>query len=380
MRVLPGSNRLAATALSATALAPALALACAIVVAGLAGCAKDPGKAFGKSSRDGGGRGGSNGATRAQAVRVEALVVRPQLLRNTISTTGTLLANEEVEIRSEISGRVTGVFFEEGKQVHKGDLLLRINDSELRAELKRREAEEKQAASDEARKRELFQTQAISQDEYDKVVNALRMVQADREALESRLAQTEIRAPFDGTIGLRSISDGGYVTPDLVIASMQDVNTMKVEFAAPEKYVGQLASGTAVVVRVSESAQAYPGVVYAADSRIDSGTRTIKFRARIPHAGGALVPGSFAKVEVTLQEIPDAIVVPSGAVIPDISGESVIVCRAGKAGVVPVKTGIRTDRGTQITSGLAAGDTLVLTGLLQLTDGKPVLVQSLRTD
>ena len=95
-------------------------------------------------------------------------------------------------------------------------------------------------------------------------------------------------------------------------------------------------------------------------------------------AGGLApkAPGTFG----TLAAIPEAIVVPSGAVIPDISGESVIVCRGGKARFVPVKTGVRTDRGTQITEGLAAGDTLVLTGLLQLTDGKPVLVRGLGTD
>ncbi len=364
MALHPGSNRITTRTLAA-----ALALAALAVALLATGCGKRAGNG---AERAGGGR--------TQSVPVDAQIVRPQTLRSTINTTGTLLANEEVEIRSEISGRVTGVFFAEGKQVRKGDLLLKINDRELRAELKRKEVEEKQAASDEARKRELFDIKGISQDEYDKVQNALRMIQADKEAIESRLAETEIRAPFDGTIGLRYVSDGGYVTPSVVIASMQDVATMKVEFAAPEKYVGQLEQGTGVVVRVSESAQPYPGVVYAADSRIDPGTRTIKVRARVPNAGGALVPGSFAKVEVTLAEIPDAIVVPSGAVIPDIKGESVIVCRGGKARFVTVKTGLRTDRGTQITAGLAVGDTLVLTGLLQLTEGKPVAVRGLAAD
>jgi membrane fusion protein (multidrug efflux system) len=331
-------------------------------------------------SEGSGNRTNDSGAGKNPGIPVECLLIRTQTLDNSIYTTGTLLANEEVELRAEISGRVAGVYFEEGKKVRKGDLLLKINDRELRAQLKRKEVEEKQASDEEGRKRKLIDNQSISQEEYDKALNTLRMIQADKEAIESRLAETEIRAPFDGIIGLRYISDGGYVTPSVLIASMQDVNTMKVEFSASEKHVGQIGNGTEVMVRVGELTNSYRGTVYAVESKIDAGTRTIKARARIPNADGPLIPGSFAKVEITLERIPDAIVVPSGAVIPDISGESVYLCRGGKAKLVSVKTGIRTESGTQITQGLAANDTLIVSGLLQLTDGKSVQIKALPSD
>lgn len=311
------------------------------------------------------------------AAPVEAYVVRPQLLRNTILTTGTLLANEEVQLRPEISGRIIGVYFQEGKQVKKGELLLKINDSELEAQLKRKKVEEKQASDEEGRSRKLFETKAISQEEYDKMLNALRMVQADAEAIESQLAETEIRAPFDGKIGLRYVSAGGYVTPDALVATMQDVKTVKVEFSVPEKHASKLQNGTEITVRVGDSDQGKKGAVYAVESMIDPATRTIKARARIPNPDERLIPGSFAKVEITLEQIPDAIVIPSEAVIPDIDGETVFVCRNGKAVSVRIKTAIRTQRGAQVVSGLAANDTVITTGILQLTDGKGVQIKAL---
>ena len=323
------------------------------------------GKGNGKAADRSGGAGG-------QKVMVEYLVIHPELLRNTIYTTGTLLANEEVELRSEIAGRVTGVYFSEGRRVKKGELLVKINDRELQAELHRKEVEERQASDDVDRKRKLFEINSISQEDYDKSVNSLRIVQADKEAIASRIAETEIKAPFDGMVGLRHVSEGGYITPDVGIATVQDVNTMKVEFSVPERRAGQLKEGTEIAVMVGESTEGYLGAVFAVESKIDAGTRTISARAKIPNAHGALIPGSFAKVEITLEQIPSAIVVPSGAVIPNITGETVYVCKGGKAQSIAVKTGIRTERGTQITDGLAENDTLIVTGLLQLTNGKQV--------
>ena len=333
----------------------------------LGSCSKENGS---QMRRGGSGSGGD--------LSVEAQLVRPQLLRNTIFTTGTLLANEEVELRSEISGRVTGVFFEEGKRVKQGELLLKIFDRELRAQLKRKEVEEKQASDEEQRKRKLLEIQVISQEEYDKALNALQMIQADREAIESQLAETEIMAPFDGVVGLRYVSEGGYVTPSVLIATMQDTDPMKVEFSVPEKYAGQLKNGTEISVRIGDSQQEYKGVIYAVESKIDFETRTMKARAKIPNPGDNLIPGSFAKVEIMLAELPDAIVIPSEAVIPEISGEKVYICENGKARSVPVTTGIRTERGIQIVRGLNPDDTLIVTGLLQLVDGKGIQIKALK--
>lgn len=323
------------------------------------------------------GRGRGSGQN---LISVEAVLVQPQLLRNTIFTTGTLLANEEVQLHPEMSGRVIGVYIQEGKHVTKGELLLKINDAELRAELRRKQVEELQASNEEDRRRKLFEIKAISQEEYDKSLNALRIIQAEREAIESQLAETEIRAPFDGIIGLRHVSEGGYVSPSVLIATMQDTDPMKVEFSVPEKYARLLKSGTDINVRVGDDSEGRKGTVYAVESMIDPETRTIKARARTPNSDGQLVPGAFAKVEITLEQIPNAIVVPSEAVIPDIAGETVFVCKGGKARTTPVISGIRTERGIQIIQGLAPNDTLIVSGILQLTDGRGVQVKSLRAN
>jgi len=332
------------------------------------------------------GCGQKNGAQAARGgggiakTPVEASLVQLRLLRNTISTTGTLLANEEVELRSEISGRVTGVFFEEGKRVKRGELLLKINDSELNAQLKGKEVEEKQASDQESRQKKLREINVVSQEDYDRDINALHMIQAQKEALQAQLAKTEIKAPFDGIIGLRYVSEGGYVSPNTLISTMQDTDPMKVEFSVPEKYAGKLKTGTAIMVQVGDSPEKYSGAVYALESKIDPETRTIKARAIIPNPGDRLIPGSFAKVEITLDELPNAIVIPSGAVIPRINDEIVYVCQGGKARIVPVTTGIRTDSGIQITQGLTPGDTLIVSGLLQLADGKAVEIKALTED
>lgn len=330
-------------------------------IAFFAGCSKN-------SSHPAGRSGAAAGAP------VEAVVVQPQLLENRIYSTGTLLANEEVQLRSEISGRVTGIFFAEGSRVKKGELLLKINDQELQAQLKRKQYEEALAADEEHRQHALLDINGISRETYDRSYNNLKMIEADRELIETQIAKCKIVAPFDGVIGLRYVSEGGYVTPSVLISTMQDTDPMKVEFSVSEKNARRLKNGTEISVRIGESPETSKGVVYAVESMIDPGTRTIKARATIPNPDGTLIPGSFGKVEVTLERVPDAIVIPSGALIPQINDEIVYVCRNGKAQSVSVTSGIRTENGTQITAGLAPGDTLIVSGLLQLTDGKNVQI------
>jgi membrane fusion protein (multidrug efflux system) len=313
-------------------------------------------------------------------IPVNAIVIQPQLLDNKIFTTGTLLANEEVELQPEVSGRVTSISFAEGSRVKKGDVLLRINDRELRAQLKRKEFEEKEASDKEARMRRLLELKGISQEEYDQAANALGMIKAEKEIIQSQLAKSEIVAPFDGMVGLRYVSEGSYVTSDMLVATMQDVDPIKVEFSVPEKYAKQIEPGSEITVRVGDSRKEYRGSVYAVEAKIDLATRTIKSRAKILNPKGDLIPGSFAKVEITLEQFPNAIVIPTESVIPEMSGEKVFICVDGKARSVPVKTGIRTETGVQIVEGLSPQDTLVVTGLLQLTDDKAIQIENLQAD
>ncbi len=345
----------------------AVALLVAATVVLVTGCGKGSSQpAAGAPGRPGGGGG----------TPVEAVIVRPQPLDNTIFSTGTLLANEEVELRSEISGRVTGVFFDEGARVTNGQLLVKINDQELQAQLKRKELEEKLAGDEERRQRELYEIKAISQEEYDQTNNRYKMIQAEREVIKSQIAKTEIRAPFDGYIGLRYVSAGGFISPSMLAATMQDIDPIKVEFSVPERHARQIKSGTMIFAQVGDAA-VDTGRVYAVESKIDPSTRTIKARAFVANPGERNIPGSFARIEIKLERLADAIVVPAESIIPELSGNKVFVADNGKARAVPVTTGIRLEKSIQIVDGLRAGDTLITTGLLQLADGRAVQVRKI---
>ena len=280
-----------------------------LVYATIAGCGREKTQTA---------RGGSG-----EAIPVEAVVVRSTPLEDKTYATGTLLAFEEVGLRPETSGRVVEVLFDEGRAVRKGDLLVKINDREYQAQLRRKQLEETLAADEERRKRGLFEINGISREEYDKAVNALRMVQAEREVIESQLAETEIRAPFDGVIGLRHVSVGSYVTPSTLVASLQSIDPIKVEFSVAEKYAGKLTPGREVSVQVGEDSERHRGRVYAVEAKIDPATRTLKARATIANPGGRLIPGAFSRVEITLEVLPDALVIPAGAVVPRINDEIV---------------------------------------------------------
>lgn len=315
-----------------------------------------------------------------RAVSVEAMVLRPQPIENKIFTTGTLLANEEVELRPEVSGRVITVSFEEGRGVRRGDILLKINDRELQAELKRKQLEETLAVDEVRRKKALYDINGISQEDFDRAQNALNIIRAEREVIESQLAETEIVAPFDGVVGLRYVSEGSYVTPTTLVATMQDIDPIKVEFSVPEKYSGKLKAGTDVMIQAGDIEERHQGRIYAVEIKVDPATRTLKARATIPNPEGRLIPGSFARVEITLERIPQAIVIPTGAILPQLEGDKVFICENGLARSVPVTTGTRTERSVQISRGLNPGDTLILTGLMQVTDGKPVQISDFSTE
>jgi membrane fusion protein (multidrug efflux system) len=334
----------------------------------LSGCGK-------KAATQAPGRGGRGGP-----VQVEVMVTKPELLLNTVSATGTILANERAEIRPEVSGRIVKILFEEGAVVPKNKLLVKMNDSDLQAQLKRNEAQGILLASDELQKRKLLEIKAVSQDEYDVAKSQLLVNQADRQLLEAQIAKTEIYAPFTGKVGLRAVSVGNYVASNTLIATIQQLDPVKIEFDVPEKYSSQIKPGLELSFTTDASDSTFTAKIYAIESAITTETRTLKVRALCPNPKGMLNPGTFARVNIVLEKFPDAIKVPSEAVSTILDGNSVFVCRNGKAVATKVKTGIRTEYDIQITEGLLPGDSLIITGLLQLTDGSAVNVKKPRPD
>lgn len=310
---------------------------------------------------------------------VQVHVLKGEPLDNSIVTTGTLMANEEVELVSELAGRVTLIGFDEGGSVSAGQVLVRINDDELQAQLRKAEANLKLATDDEGRKKQLLAVSGISQEQYDASQAALAGLKADADDLRARIAKSTIRAPFSGKVGLRSVSEGGYVASNTIIAKLQQTDPMKVEFAVPERYGRTMKPGAPITFTLEGDTATYAGNVYAVDPSVDAATRTVKVRARSPNKDGRLIPGAFAKVDVRLDRINDALVIPAEALIPDIQGQKVLLMKGGKAVSARVQLGNRSANSVQLTSGVQAGDSVIVTGLLALRDGaavRPVLTQA----
>lgn len=317
---------------------------------------------------------------RGGPVLVEVRVAQPELLLNTVSATGSVMANEKAEIRPEVSGRIINILFEEGATVSKNKLLVKLNDSDLQAQLKRNEAQALVLTSDESQKRKLLELKAISQDEYDLAKSALLVNQADKQLLQAQIAKTEVYAPFTGKVGLRTVSVGNYVASNTLIATIQQLDPIKIEFDIPEKYIGFVNPGMEITFRTDASDSIYAAKVYAVESSISTETRTLKIRARCANPSGELKPGTFARVDMILERFPDAIKIPSEAVLTELNGNRVYVCKGGKAQMTPVTTGIRTDSEIQILSGIVPGDSLIITGLMQLANGAPVVVKKKKAD
>lgn len=312
------------------------------------------------------GRGARGGAL---AVRSE--IVRTEKLDERITTVGTVLANEEVEVRSETSGKIDGVYFDEGSRVRKGDMLIKIHDAELQAQLLRTKSRRALAEQQEARAREMFSQRLVSDAEYDRAKSELDVALAEEKVIEAQLDKTAVRAPFGGVIGLRYVSEGGYISPATRIATLQDNRQVKVDFSVPEKYAGRIREGDRINFTVPGSSRVFDGTVYALESRIEATTRTLRVRALAPNDDGELFAGAFAKVEVLLGE-KDALTIPAYALIPDIKGQKVFVYKGGKAVPQTVEMGTRTDERVEITAGLQAGDTLITSAVLQLRPGASV--------
>ena len=310
----------------------------------------------------------------AGPVPVKAHILKPQRLDNNVITTGTLLANESVELKSETAGKVVKILFKEGSRVNKGDLLLKINDEELQAQLLGAKSALNLAEDNMARAKKLLEKQGISQQDYDAAANDLNVKKANLDLVKAQLDKTEIKAPFEGIIGLKYVSEGSFINSSTVIASLQDIDPVKIDFSIPEKYAGFVHIGDKIKFSVAGSGNSYSGTVFAIEPKIDETTRTLKIRAISPNTRGEILPGAFADVTLILKEIPDALMIPTQAIIPILKGQKVYLCRNGVVAQVEVKTGIRTDTEVQITEGLNPKDTVITTGILQLAPGMPVKI------
>ncbi|MFQ5650688.1 MAG: efflux RND transporter periplasmic adaptor subunit [bacterium] len=311
------------------------------------------------------------------ALPVTVHVVKPEKLNNKIFSTGTILANEEVELKSEISGRITEIHLNEGARVSSGELLVKINDTELQAQLLKAHYQKKLAEDKEERGRKQLEIEAISQEDYDVILNELNTEKAEIQLIKAQIDKTEIRAPFDGVVGLRHVSKGSYISPNTKIANLLDINPVKIDFVIPEKYVNLVQPGDKIAFKIQGFDEQFEGAVYAIEPRIDPATRTLRLRAISPNKEGKVLPGAFAEVKLVLDEITDALMIPTAALVPELRGQKVFLLAHGKASPQKVTIGIRTENKIQITSGIAPGDTVITSGILQLRPGAEVKISEI---
>ncbi|MBP4137224.1 efflux RND transporter periplasmic adaptor subunit [Flavobacterium geliluteum] len=303
---------------------------------------------------------------------VTGIVLKTATFDNNLSLSGSIDANEQIEIRSEVSGIVEGIYFTEGTYVNKGQVLFKVNDIELKAQLRQASTKEGLTAENERRAKLLLQKEAISQEEFDVARADHASAQAQTQLIKAQIAKTAVKAPFSGKIGLRSISPGTYITPTILVAKLVNTGKLKITFSIPEKYATQVRSGSVIDFTVSGSTKIYKAKIYAIEPEVEVATRTLQIRAIAENTDGKLLPGTFADVKLPLDIIKDAIVVPSEAIIPVKDGKKVFISNMGKAKEIMVEATTRTDASILILSGLKAGDTLITSGVMSLKNDSPI--------
>lgn len=314
-----------------------------------------------------------------QALNVNSFLVSPSNMVDVINSIATLLPDEEVDLAFETTGKIVAINFTEGSRVKKGDLLAKINDRPLQAQLEKLVAQKKLVEEQEFRQRSLLERDAISRESYDQISTELQTIDADINLINARIAETELRAPFDGVIGLRYVSEGSFANSSTQIARLIKMTPIKLEFAIPERYANVISSGFPITFSLDGINEKFEASVYAIDPKVDLDTRSITLRAIYPNKNEELKSGRYASVSLQLSNIENTIAVPTEAVVPEIEGEVVYLYHNGVASMTRVITGLRTESMIQITDGLKFGDTLLTSGILQLRHNLPVSIDTIIT-
>ena len=325
--------------------------------------------------------GGSPGAGMDQPpMVVDYYIVQPTLINAKIEVSGSLQANETTEIHPEISGRLVQLNIAEGKFVSKGALLAKIYDGDLQAQLRKLQVQLEIAKTNEERSAQLLKIQGISKADYDASALNVNNIKADIEITRANITKTEIRAPFSGKLGLKNISPGAFVTPLTVVTSIAEVNKLKLQFSVPEKYGSQIKNGQLVSFQLNGSEKTFSAAVMATETTVGEETRSLTVRALVKNTDPALIPGTFASVQIVLGNNPNALMIPNSAVVPQGRKKQVFVFKSNKALPMEITTGVRDSANVQVLTGLFPGDTLITSGLLFLRPGSDVKLSSTKSN
>lgn len=349
---------------------------CVVLSLGLFACGKGEGP--GAKTAKGAGPGGPPGA--GGPMKLPAIILTSASASPTVTVPGTVMAEQEVEVRAEIAGKVTQIGFHEGEPVKQGQLLVGLDEAELKAQWQGADAALLLAKSRAARAQEDFKAQAVSRNDLDEAQAQLKTAAADAALAKARLDKCRITAPFAGVAGLRGVDMGGMLQAGAAVTTVQDLKSFRLEFAVPENQAAFVSRGLKVHFTVAGREDSLSATVFAVDPGVDPGTRLLRVRARTAppkDKGGILRPGAYARVELPLQE-SNALWVPAQAVVGSARGAQVWRIRGGKAELVVFKAGTRTPESVEAVQGLSAGDTILISGLMQVKPGAPVLPQMVR--
>ena len=319
----------------------------------------------------------TNSPSKPRATPINGFVIQPSSIKKAINATGSLIAYEAVEIRSERAGKLVSLNFREASQVNKGKILGQIDDAELQAQRKRLLVNLDLAEKEVARGKELLKIQGISKEEIDRLENRVADIYAEIAIIDVQISKSTIKTPFSGMLGLRMVSQGAYITPSDAIVTLQKVSPIKLEFDVPEKFLSEVKNGQEITFTVVGTNKIFTGTVYAIDPEISPTTRTFRVRANAPNKNKLLKPGQFAKVNLVTGINNEAIIIPTDAVIPVLDGKQVYVVNKGRAIAKSVKTGDRRASEIEIIDGLSIGDTIIVSGLLAISDGSLITVNEL---
>jgi len=332
--------------------------------------------------------GGAAAATKAAPAKtgpgaptpVEVVRLAHATVKEDLQAVGSLRSNESVILRPEVPGRIATIGFKDGQVVRKGQLLIGLDATLNEAEVAQAQAEYDLAISNLKRTEDLAAQKFVSSTAQETAVSNAQVAEAKLKLAQARLSKMRIVAPFDGAVGIRTVSLGDYVKDGADLVNVEDVRILKVDFRLPERNFSQIRVGQTVdVVADALPGQRWLGQIEAINPKIDANGRSLEIRARLDNTGGQLRPGMFVRVRVIVGERAQALLVPEEAIVPQ--GEEFYVYKVvdGAARRVPVKIGVRRDAMVEVVHGLAVGDQVVTAGMRLSRDGQPVTVLVPRT-
>jgi membrane fusion protein (multidrug efflux system) len=327
-----------------------------------------------------------------QTVTVSAITAEPQQMTPSIGAIGTVSASRGVELTVETSGIVKTINFDANESIEAGEVLIQLDDAIQRADLSAGRTQSELDQQSFQRARELQQRGVGSNVTLEAAQAAAAASAAQIEALEAALQQKQIRAPFGGTLGIPRVDIGQYLTPGTAVVTLQDLDTMRVDFTVPEQQLSLLKMGQAISLKADGQEEAFQGEISGIDPRVDAASRLVSVRATVTNPDGRLTPGQFARVDIELPAQDDVIALPQTAVVTSLYGDYVYVVREvepegeatadadaekkSEARQVFVTVGRRTNGLVEIAKGIEAGDVVVTAGQNRLSNGTVVAIDN----